>query len=318
MNNNYKESPLASLFVLTYNHADFIKETLSGVLSQDYDNLEIIVSDDNSPDNTFEMIKKIAEDYKGPHKLVINRNEENLGIASHFNFVVQNLCHGEYILPTGGDDICLPDRVSKSMEMMEKFPVDCMAFNMIYINQDSEEIGKMDVDMHDDDVSIFTINDYLSGNCKSSGASRVFRKSLFNSFGPLNSDCPTEDTTMLFRSILRNGAGFCGHVVLKYRKHQNNISGQHNLMTRIDPQLIFNQYDKDLKTACKSNYIDDVYYDKIKKHIKHYLRYNIAIRKLYVQDSKMAKVKTILKLLAENKITLREVFSFTSSLLKRH
>ena len=78
-----EEYPLATLLVLFYKHQKFVEDTVAGALSQTYPNLEIIFSDDNSPDGTFDILKKAVEGYKGPHKVILNRNERNLGLVPH-------------------------------------------------------------------------------------------------------------------------------------------------------------------------------------------------------------------------------------------
>ncbi len=262
------KKPLVSLFVLVYRQADYIKETLEGVVSQVYDNLEIIVSDDKSPDNTFDIIKQFAEAYSGPHKLIINRNDKNMGLVGHFNYVVKNLCHAEYLMPTGGDDVCLPNRVSASIEAIQRLNVDCLSLNMITINGNSEETGF--IQPVSDKVVRYTIEDYIKGSYLSSGASRIFRRDIFDTFGYLNNDCQTEDSTLLFRAFLRNGVAFSYSQGLKYRIHGSNISigvGQYNLKT----DLIAKQYYKDLETAKVKGLIADDLYRRLSRKIKNYI-----------------------------------------------
>ena len=52
-------NPLVSFGIITYNQEQFILDTLKGAVSQEYDNMEIIVSDDNSTDKTFEIVEKL-------------------------------------------------------------------------------------------------------------------------------------------------------------------------------------------------------------------------------------------------------------------
>ena len=72
----HTEYPLATLVVLFYKHERFVEDTVAGALSQTYPNLEIIFSDDNSPDGTFEVLpkKEVAALQKEWDKL-----EKNLG-----------------------------------------------------------------------------------------------------------------------------------------------------------------------------------------------------------------------------------------------
>ena len=85
MKNTQKE--LISFFALTYNQEKYIEDSLKGLFSQTYSPLEIIISDDCSTDKTFEIIQKFVSEYKGPNKVIINRNEKNLGLIKHFTLI---------------------------------------------------------------------------------------------------------------------------------------------------------------------------------------------------------------------------------------
>ncbi|MBR0095165.1 MAG: glycosyltransferase family 2 protein, partial [Synergistaceae bacterium] len=61
-NNNFLSQPLVSVIVPTYNGAKRIARTLQSIIEQDYENLEIIVVDDVSTDNTVEVAQKVLED----------------------------------------------------------------------------------------------------------------------------------------------------------------------------------------------------------------------------------------------------------------
>jgi glycosyltransferase involved in cell wall biosynthesis len=58
--------PLVSVIAVSYNHGKYIKEAIESLLTQDYYPLEIIISDDHSNDDSFEIAQKIASEYKGP------------------------------------------------------------------------------------------------------------------------------------------------------------------------------------------------------------------------------------------------------------
>lgn len=88
---------------------ELIREAFTAALLQDYDNLEIVVSDDNSQDGTWEIIQEIANGYKGPHRLILNHNDVNLGTIGNW----QKLCSlssGELLIKADGDDISYPHR----------------------------------------------------------------------------------------------------------------------------------------------------------------------------------------------------------------
>lgn len=95
----------------TYNRADrFLRPALECALAQDWDNLEVIVSDNCSTDNTSEIVNS----YDDP-RLRYVRQPKNIGANNNFNFCVEE-AQGAYFLLYPDDDIIDPDFVSSCME----------------------------------------------------------------------------------------------------------------------------------------------------------------------------------------------------------
>jgi hypothetical protein len=81
-----------------------------------------------------------------------------------------------------------------------------------------------------------------------SGAARAIRRSVFDTFGPLQEDCPTEDSPYLLRSLLLGDGIKAGVTGIKHRKHQNNLSSSSSLAS-MQFEQISRQYECDLKKA---------------------------------------------------------------------
>lgn len=75
------ESPLVSVCIPAYNNADTILETIQSVLTQTYQNLELIVVDDRSMDDTYQVVETFARQ-AGDDRLHLYQNEKNLGMAA--------------------------------------------------------------------------------------------------------------------------------------------------------------------------------------------------------------------------------------------
>lgn len=259
--------PLASLIVTFYKQEQFVKETVAGALAQTYPNLEIILSDDNSSDGTFEEIKKAVKNYQGPHKIILNRNDNNMGLVPHVNKTLFELSHGDYIFLNGGDDISMPMRVENGIRGFSKFPkVAAVTFSRIIINKDGLEIGeKRVVTEH---VEIID-NDYLRKDNFMAGASALsFRKTLLDFYGKLNDDCQTEDSVLRFRALLSGGILCMEEFGLKYRVHDNNISRS---LGNFKTDLIAMQYERDLEKQ-RMGLSSELYVALIKK-IEFYSKY---------------------------------------------
>lgn len=103
-----KTEPNVSVMIITYNQAHFIRETLDSVLLQDYRNLEIVVADDASTDDTPAILQEYAAAHPGLVVPVLN--ERNLGITGNCNAAL-SACTGELIAILGGDDLFLPGKI---------------------------------------------------------------------------------------------------------------------------------------------------------------------------------------------------------------
>ena len=112
-------NPKVSAIVLTYNHEDYLEDTLDSVVLQDYDNLEIIVADDGSRDRTVEVIQEYANRY--PNRIMPVINQPNLGVTGNSNRGLF-ASSGEYIVFLGGDDQYLPGKIAHQVAWMEADP----------------------------------------------------------------------------------------------------------------------------------------------------------------------------------------------------
>ena len=243
MNNN--QLPLVSTGIIFYNHESFAADTVKGALSQTYPNCEIILSDDCSTDNTFEVIRKAVDGYKGPHKIILNRNEKNIGLVPHIN-KVYNMSNGQFFCGNGGDDIPLPNRVSDSLNYFIN-DSELMALTMSYdiIDKNGLKIGENHIDKDEylcvDDIEYLKNPFFIWGK-----AGRVIRREVWDIFGPMADDCQTEDSVLRFRSILLGKVLVSEKVGLKYRKHDTNISRDYS---KLKTELIANQYRRDLEVV---------------------------------------------------------------------
>lgn len=118
-NHDPNKMPLVSFVILTYNQIDYIESSIRGALSQNYANLEIIISDDCSTDGTFERAKEIISKCDTVHKVRFYQTSENKCILGHF-FEIIDVAKGELLILGAGDDISKPDRVRKTVSYWMK------------------------------------------------------------------------------------------------------------------------------------------------------------------------------------------------------
>ena len=99
--------PLVSVCIPAYNNAAYIKETIDSVLNQTYSNLELIICDDKSKDDTVQVIESIHDD-----RMKLYKNEKNLGMSGNWNHCLSK-CRGEFIKLICADDILAKNCLEK-------------------------------------------------------------------------------------------------------------------------------------------------------------------------------------------------------------
>jgi glycosyltransferase involved in cell wall biosynthesis len=118
-----------SVVVVTYNHKNFINDTLQSIVDQTVDfNMEVWVADDCSTDGTREIVLDYQRRY--PHLIKPLFNEVNLGaIQNYFNALA--FCQGEYIAHMDGDDLMLPTKLQKQVDFLDTHPECALCFHLV-------------------------------------------------------------------------------------------------------------------------------------------------------------------------------------------
>ena len=173
-------------------------------MQQTYSPLEIIISDDCSSDATFEIAKQIIKSYKGNHKIILNKNDKNLGIGAHFSKVYDTIATGDLLIGLGGDDFAKDNHAAYAVGKMEDHQdVNLIDFSAEIINQRDEFVKKIELDFK---LKKFLIEDYINlKHINSFAPGRIIRRELLSSFRPISKNCPTEDSVFVLRSLLTGG-----------------------------------------------------------------------------------------------------------------
>jgi len=213
--------PLVTFAVFAYRQERFIREAVEGALAQTYARLEIILSDDCSSDKTFPIMRELAAAYRGPHRIVLNRNESNLGLGRHINRVME-LATGELIVAAAGDDISLPGRTAALVERWlacAKKP--CSIYSALQaIDADGAPLRTLGAPPKPGPLAQ-RLSHFMPGV---RGASHAWSRRVFDEFGPLLPDTLCEDRVIPFRSELLGGIEYLPGAWVRYRIHGNNIS----------------------------------------------------------------------------------------------
>jgi hypothetical protein len=112
-------APAISVLVPTYNYGRFLPQTIESILRQDFDDYELIISDDCSTDNTADILSAYAG---RDRRLRIQIHQRNLGMVANWNWCLQE-SRGEYIKYVFGDDLFAhPTALSRMKEQLDRNP----------------------------------------------------------------------------------------------------------------------------------------------------------------------------------------------------
>ena len=110
-----QNSPLVSVICLCYNHSQFVVESLESVLNQTYNNIEILIADDCSTDNSVEVIINWLKQHP---QITFIINTTNKGNTKTFNQLLK-LSKGDYILDLATDDVLEKDCIEKQIHQFK-------------------------------------------------------------------------------------------------------------------------------------------------------------------------------------------------------
>lgn len=115
------KKPLVTIYILVYNNSDGLEMTVNSTLEQDYDNAEIILSDDGSSNYDTALLEKYADKLKEKYKTVrVNVNEQNIGTVKHLNRVFKMAAGDILITCSSGDKFATDKSVSQVVNSFEK------------------------------------------------------------------------------------------------------------------------------------------------------------------------------------------------------
>ena len=140
-----EQMPLVSVGIPTFNRPEGLRQTLACIARQTYRNLEIIVSDNASPDNATERI--VREFMATDSRIRYFRQPSNIGPTNNFQFTLDK-AQGEYFLWAADDDLCEPDFVQVLIDCMETDAEIALAMTDVkVIVDDDSQIGTERLDL---------------------------------------------------------------------------------------------------------------------------------------------------------------------------
>jgi glycosyltransferase EpsE len=133
------------------NGENYVSKAIDSILSQTYSNFKFIICDDASVDGSYKILIECAEK---DHRIVVLRNENNLGLAATLNRCLE-VATGEYIARMDDDDVSLPDRFKKQVKFLDENLDYAIVGGSINLYDGNGIFGKRVLECKPDRIKIF-------------------------------------------------------------------------------------------------------------------------------------------------------------------
>lgn len=222
MNNLYFKSKLVSVILPVFNGENLISGAIKSVINQAYDNLELIIIDDNSTDNT----KKVATSFKDKdNRIQIISNSCQSGNPAIVRNLGINAARGEFVAFIDHDDIWFKNKLARQVQAMEENPEISLIHSAFFIVQD--KFPKYRFDLLNSPYQIgYCLND-LTKNNSITTSSVLLRKSILHAvgvFSELDKFRYAEDYELWLRIVKENKIAYLSEIHGLYRSRAGSFS----------------------------------------------------------------------------------------------
>ncbi len=231
-----EQMPLVSVIISSYNQNEYLKVALNSVLSQTYNNIEIIIADDYSEDIAS---RQLILDYAGrfPDKVRYIFQPFNVGIAKNKNSAYK-LAKGDFICLLDGDDFYLPEKIEFEMQLFKQRPELSVVYsNFMFVDKHGNFKKKWnnrpEKTMPEGNILREIINSDFPNSMNYNF--ELIRKDVFARHGYLDETLVMfEDWDFRIRYTQDSLVGYTGKVLSVYRRTENSISIKTSLSKKLD------------------------------------------------------------------------------------
>ncbi|MDD5276299.1 MAG: glycosyltransferase [Methylovulum sp.] len=223
--NSVCNTPLVSTIALCYNQAKFAVETLESIRNQSYQNIELIIMDDCSTDNSVEIIENWIQETKYP--CIFIKHDKNAGICKTLNEAFSH-CQGDYLQIIACDDIMLPEKTTIQVTLLNEQPDNvAVVYSDAYLIKDDGlphygwfiQQRRQFIDVPSGDI----YNDLLKGTFIPA-MSTLIKTAIIKELKGWDENLAYEDQDMWLRISKKYKFTFSAIPSVKYRLHTNNTT----------------------------------------------------------------------------------------------
>ena len=285
-------SPLVSIVVPSYNHGLFIQECIQSIIDQDYENIELIIIDDGSSDDSVQKIEEMAEVCQNRFVRFEFRHRPNKGLCATLNEALE-WSEGEFFSAIASDDILYPNKTSTQVDILKGSSSEIAGTfaGLACIDSQKKMLSTKGVN------SIYGFKQLFLRNALITTPTLMLFTKYLKDVGGYDENIKIEDLDLLLR-LAYNGFSFKNikEPLVYYRQHEANLSSQHSIMLEAIIKIMAKYKDQPLyKKALSKNLMVEAHSVQVsdKKKSRHILQQAIKIYPKNILSLSM--VKYILK-----------------------
>ena len=227
--------PMVTVGVPLYNHEKYIVKCLESIVKQSYKNIELIVIDDGSPDNSYEVAKNYLENQTYNNNYII-KTRPNKGMCNTLNEIAKQ-AKGEYVSFTASDDFWMLNKIEEQVEFLEKNPnIVLVHSNSIIVDNKNNATGYIDYSSKKNSGDLYESIIYGKGGINT--PSNLYRIDVYAKIGYYDPDLRFEDTDFWLRLTKVFKVGYINTNHTYYRRHGENISDSKNILKFFNEEIV--------------------------------------------------------------------------------
>ncbi|MDA9140750.1 glycosyltransferase family 2 protein [Gammaproteobacteria bacterium] len=224
--NNSNPFPLVSIYVLNHNYSQYLKFAIDSCLQQSYSNIEILLIDDGSTDESLSIIDSLTLDNN--IKVI---KQQNLGLIKSCNTAISHT-HGKYILRLDADDYLHKDAIKELVQKMEEDEEIVLVFpNYWEVDINNTPIREVQRFNFDTEVTLF--------NLPSHGAVTLFRRDFLEAIGGYDESFSRQDGYFIWLKAIQDyKVSNVTKPLFYYRQHPVSLSSDKTSLLYTRSQIL--------------------------------------------------------------------------------
>ena len=244
---------LVSVIIPLYNGEKYIRETILSALEQTYENLEIIVVDDCSTDNSIDIVQKIDD-----KRIKLIRQENNQGINRNIKKGIES-SNGDYISILGHDDLMVKDKIEKQVQYLIESDLDLVyASNYTLLEKENKTITSdhkafAELLIKSKDELKYFIYTASSQVPLPMSQSALFKSFVLKELNYLRATIELDDWPILVKSFEKYKCGFINEPMFYWRIHENNLHQRYWFNIGISIRALVEVVPEKYRITCLAN-----------------------------------------------------------------